>query len=100
MKYADQSDEPNVWAYNHKIEMRILDLREADKIAYYLPVDARRVFYQPSVKSVEHRDPPYLIFNTDTRIARTEYHIYAVLSERLELYWFPFDKQFLNIKLR
>eukprot|EP01084_Bolivina_argentea_P196040 336148_1 len=104
-------NEKNVWWYKDNsvtnknenddgMRMRILDLRDADQISYYLPIDSMRIFYPSSHKFSQHRDPPYLIFNPLSGMIRTAYHVKAVLSDLFDLYWFPFDKQCLNIKIR
>eukprot|EP01083_Nonionella_stella_P061480 160214_1 len=82
------------------MRMRILDLRESDCIAYYLPIDPTRIFYQSTIKETHHKDPPYLIFNPNNGVIRTAYHVSVSLCQILDLYWFPFDKQCLNIKIR
>eukprot|EP01084_Bolivina_argentea_P247060 413365_1 len=98
--YTNEANSKNIWYFENKLNMRILDLREADKISYYLPIDARKIFEQTSVQQVEYMEPPHMIFDKYTRMIRTEYHIKATLSEHFELFSFPYDKQFLNIKLR
>mmetsp|Transcript_31274 Transcript_31274/g.50273 ORF Transcript_31274/g.50273 Transcript_31274/m.50273 type:complete len:460 (+) Transcript_31274:278-1657(+) len=82
----------------HEI-VKIVDLRRSD-ISYYLPIDARRIFYQPSLNKVEHIDAPCLYYDKQTELAWTQYYVTASLLEHLELFMFPFDRQFLNIKLR
>ena len=94
-------DRKNVWHFGgNKIKMRVSDLREADKISYYLPIDPRSIFEQTSVKDVVHRGAPHLVFDRFTGMASTEFNVQATLQEHFELFVFPFDKQFLNIKLR
>ena len=79
--------------------VKILDLRESD-ISYYLPIDARKIFYQPSLQSIKHIDAPCLYFNKSSKLAHTQFYINVCLLEHLELFMFPFDRQFLNVKLR
>jgi len=69
-------------------------------LSYYLPIDATKVFYQPSLLDVKHIDDPVLYYNKETCLAHTQFYVSAQLLEQLELFLFPFDKQFLNIKLR
>merc|ERR1719242_1724854 len=79
--------------------VKVVNLLESD-LSYYLPIDATKVFYQPSLIRVRHIDNPCLYYNKKTQLANTQYYLSAELSEQLELRLFPFDKQFLNIKLR
>eukprot|EP01083_Nonionella_stella_P074650 202570_1 len=104
---SKESKFPDVWAQTvwhyrvrKKPKMRVLDLRKMPKITYFLPIDACRIFDQLSQQWVKYKDPPYLVFDGETGVVRTEYHISAQLSQHLALGWFPFDKQFLSIKLR
>ena len=82
----------------HEI-VKILDLRLSD-LSYYLPIDARKIFFQPSLQFIKHIDAPCLYYDRNTKLAHTQYYINASLLESLELFMFPFDRQFLNIKLR
>eukprot|EP01084_Bolivina_argentea_P198165 339415_1 len=79
--------------------VEISDLRKSE-ITSLLPINANKVFYQPSLDSIDHIDPPYLHYNKQTKIFHTQYYVRASLLEDLELLTFPFDRQFLNLKLR
>ena len=66
------------------------------------------------MQSIEHIESPalYIIYHnirdrgssvsakTQPNLGHIQYHITATLFEQLELHDFPFDRQFLNIKLR
>ena len=43
---------------------------------------------------------PSLWYNKKTELARIRYHIHAKLSDQLDMFLFPFDEYFLNIKLK
>ena len=78
---------------------KIVDLRESD-ISYYLPIDGSRIFFRPSLQNIHHIEEPCLYYNAKTKLTHTQFYIRACLLENLELFMFPFDRQFLNIKLR
>eukprot|EP01083_Nonionella_stella_P233103 821666_1 len=82
----------------HDPIIKIVDLRDSD-ITYYLPINAKKIFFQPSLQDIQHIDPPCLYYNKKTQLTRTQYYIHASLLEHLELFFFPFDRQFLNVKL-
>eukprot|EP01084_Bolivina_argentea_P310370 537055_1 len=77
----------------------IADLTQSS-LSYYLPLDANKIFYQPSLIKITHIEAPKLTYNQFTKMAHSEYYVKAELNEHLELFYFPFDSQFLNVKLR
>eukprot|EP01084_Bolivina_argentea_P009056 16965_1 len=79
--------------------VHIADLTQSS-LSYYLPIDANKIFYQPSLLKITHIEAPKLTYNQFTKIAHSEYYVKAELNEHLELFYFPFDSQFLNVKLR
>ena len=79
--------------------VKIGDLRYSD-LTYYLPIDAKRIFYQPSQAEIQHIDTPALYYNKRTKLVHTQYYINVGLLEHLELFLFPYDRQFLNMKIR
>merc|ERR1719242_592422 len=97
----DNGRSPMIMYKNNRDEevVKVVNLLESD-LSYYLPIDATKVFYQPSVLNVKHVDNPCLYYNKKTKLANTQFYLSAELSEQLELWMFPFDRQFLNIKLR
>jgi len=100
--FSIKSSSSNMTTYKnddgHNI-LKVLDLRDCH-LTYFLPIDATKIFNQPSLVSIKHNEPPCLYFNQDTHIAHSHYNIRATLSEQLEQFLFPFDREVLNIKLR
>eukprot|EP01084_Bolivina_argentea_P192982 331171_1 len=86
-------------SWNEENNFLIRDIRKT-RLGYYLPIDPNRIFTITSIKSVKHITPPIFDYNKKTEIAHVNYHIHAELNEYFELNEFPFDKQFLNVKLR
>eukprot|EP01084_Bolivina_argentea_P004828 9143_1 len=79
--------------------VEISDLRESE-ITALLPIDATKIFNLQSLDSIEHIDPPFLEYNKQSEVFHTQYYVKASLNEDLELFAFPFDRQFINVKLR
>ena len=65
-----------------------------------LPIDSTKIFNLPSIKEVHHLSPPVLYYRPKGNQCLISYYICATLFEQLELFCFPYDYQFLNIKIR
>eukprot|EP00485_Elphidium_margaritaceum_P005657 CAMPEP_0202685720 /NCGR_PEP_ID=MMETSP1385-20130828/1551_1 /ASSEMBLY_ACC=CAM_ASM_000861 /TAXON_ID=933848 /ORGANISM="Elphidium margaritaceum" /LENGTH=537 /DNA_ID=CAMNT_0049340147 /DNA_START=39 /DNA_END=1652 /DNA_ORIENTATION=+ len=77
----------------------VKDLR-GSSLNDYIPIAAERIFLRPSALMFQHIVPPYLKYYQRTRIVHTSYYVTAVLCQDLQLMLFPFDRHFLDIKLR
>eukprot|EP01084_Bolivina_argentea_P038484 71155_1 len=64
-----------------------------------LPIDTRKLFDDRSTICKEYVSQPCLYYNSDTGAAHLMLKFKATLFEQLELFAWPFDDQFLNIKL-
>eukprot|EP01084_Bolivina_argentea_P055409 101598_1 len=65
------------------------------------PIDARQILDKVSVMgNIEYTDLPYLQYNYKTGATVESISWRATLFETLELYSFPFDYQYLNIKFK
>ena len=104
-----------IWEWDKSIDKKALETLIANKVDIepkfkkpelykvvrdYLPIPPWAPFDPASTKKLVHVSPPSFAYDESNNLAHTQYHIYAEILERFELYQFPFDYQFLNMKIK